>query len=137
MDIDPRQLRYALRVAREGSFVKAAHSLHITQPALSVSIQRLERQLDVRLFERGRRGAKVTPEGEVLLQYASSIENILKRTQSDFRDLVRGSSAPLRIGGSPLSMMTAIPQAIAGLMRDVGPSRSKSGRKATSSSTRR
>ena len=52
--------------ARSGSFTRAAEELNVTQPAVSRMLQRLEDHLDVRLFERGGRGAVLTSEGEAL-----------------------------------------------------------------------
>ena len=47
------QLRILRAIASEGSFKKAADSLYVTQPAVSLQIQNLEKQLDVSLFDRG------------------------------------------------------------------------------------
>ena len=47
------QLRILRAIANEGSFKKAADSLYVTQPAVSLQIQNLEKQLDVSLFDRG------------------------------------------------------------------------------------
>ncbi|WID98846.1 LysR family transcriptional regulator [Bosea vestrisii] len=52
--------------ARSGSFTRAAEELNVTQPAVSRMLSRFESHLGLRLFERGGRGAILTPEGEVL-----------------------------------------------------------------------
>jgi DNA-binding transcriptional LysR family regulator len=67
MDLDLRRLRYFVTVAEELSFVRAAHLLHMTQPALSRQIGALEHDLGTRLFDRDRRGTSLTPAGEQLL----------------------------------------------------------------------
>ena len=54
------QLRILRAIASEGSFKKAADSLYVTQPAVSLQIQNLEKQLDVSLFDRGGRKAQLT-----------------------------------------------------------------------------
>lgn len=59
-----RQLEYAVAVADALHFGRAATACHVTQPALSTQIQLLEELLGVRLFERSRRGASLTPEGQ-------------------------------------------------------------------------
>lgn len=51
--IDLYKLRYFVTVARVGTFVQAAEELHVSQPALSRSIQSLERQFGVTLLDRG------------------------------------------------------------------------------------
>lgn len=52
--------------ARSGSFTRAAEELNVTQPAVSRMLSRFESHLGLRLFERGRQGAVLTPQGEVL-----------------------------------------------------------------------
>jgi DNA-binding transcriptional LysR family regulator len=62
-----RQIEYFLAVAREGQMTRAAHRLHLAQPALSHSIAQLESQLGVALFERHARGVSLTPAGRAFL----------------------------------------------------------------------
>ena len=61
------QLRILRAIASEGSFKKAADSLYVTQPAVSLQIQNLEKQLNVSLFDRGGRKAQLTEAGHLLL----------------------------------------------------------------------
>lgn len=70
MDIDLRLVRYFLVMAEELHFTAAARRLYVSQPALSNQIRRLERQLDVELFERSARGVRLTPAGEAFLPHA-------------------------------------------------------------------
>lgn len=65
-----RQLECLVAVADRLSFRRAAESVAITQPALSLQIQQLERMLGLRLFERDRRRVLVTPAGESLVARA-------------------------------------------------------------------
>lgn len=58
--------------ARSGSFTKAAEELNVTQPAVSRMLSRFEAHLGLRLFERGGKGAVLTPEGEVLYSRVSA-----------------------------------------------------------------
>jgi DNA-binding transcriptional LysR family regulator len=71
--IEVRYLEHALAVASEGSFALAAHSLGISQPALSRSIQSLEAQLQLQLFERSHRRIEPTDAGQVFLDRAREI----------------------------------------------------------------
>lgn len=64
------ELEHFLLVAHEGTFTGAARAAHLTQPALSASIARLEGQLGARLFERGRQGARLTASGTALVPHA-------------------------------------------------------------------
>lgn len=70
-----RELRYFLQVARSGSFTRAAGTLNLAQPALSRQIQKLEHELEVKLFDRVPKGAILTPAGITLAQRAEHILN--------------------------------------------------------------
>lgn len=70
VDLDLRRLRYFITVAEELSFVRAASLLHMTQPALSRQISSLEQDLGTELFERDRRGTRLTLAGKQLLEDA-------------------------------------------------------------------
>ncbi|MBS2013826.1 MAG: LysR family transcriptional regulator [Deltaproteobacteria bacterium] len=63
-------LRHFVLVVQHGTFTAAARHAHVTQPALTASIQRLEQQMGARLFERGRGGASLTAAGDALLPRA-------------------------------------------------------------------
>lgn len=84
MKYDLRKLAQMVAVARAGSFSGAADELHITQPALSRNVAALEKELGIKIFERGRNGASLTPAGalaveatEALLREADSLEHNL------------------------------------------------------------
>ena len=67
------ELRYVVAVAREKHFGRAAESCFVSQPTLSVSIKKLEEELDVRLFERGANEVSVTPIGEEIVRQAQAV----------------------------------------------------------------
>jgi len=66
--IDLRSIRYLLAVVDEGTFARAAEKLRVTQPALSRSVQALERALGVKLLDRGKSGATPTVFGRLLIE---------------------------------------------------------------------
>lgn len=99
--ISLRQLRYFEAVARSRHFGKAAGQCAVTQPALSMQIQELEKTLGVQLIERGRHGVMLTEAGREIAGRAS-------RILADTRDIVdfarrQGSvlAGPLRLGVIP------------------------------------
>ncbi len=68
-----RQLQYAVAVAEELNFRKAAERCFVSQPSLSAQIAELERVLGIQLFERSRRGVFTTPAGERIIPMARAI----------------------------------------------------------------
>jgi LysR family hydrogen peroxide-inducible transcriptional activator len=96
-----KQLRYFEAVARTRHFGKAAEQCAVTQPALSMQIQELEKTLGVQLIERGRHGVLLTEAGREIAGRAS-------RILADTRDIVdfarrQGSvlAGPLHLGVIP------------------------------------
>jgi len=73
MNMTPRQLRAFVGVARSLSFARACEQLHLSQPALSLAIRDLERELGGRLFSRTTRQVRLTPEGADLLPLAEQL----------------------------------------------------------------
>jgi LysR family hydrogen peroxide-inducible transcriptional activator len=67
------ELRYLVAVAQEKSFGRAAQRCFISQPALSVAIQKLEEELQTQLFERGKSEITVTPVGERIVEQAHKV----------------------------------------------------------------
>ena len=92
------ELRYVVAVAREKHFGRAAEACSVSQPTLSVSIKKLEEELDVRIFERGANEVSVTPLGEEIVRQAQAvIEGAaeIKETAKRRKDPLSG---PLRLG---------------------------------------
>ena len=67
------ELRYIVAVAQERSFGRAAQRCFVSQPALSVAIQKLEEELEAQLFERGKTEVTVTPVGERIVEQAQKV----------------------------------------------------------------
>lgn len=86
-DIGARQLAAVLAVAENGSFVAAAAQLHMSQPALTRTIKRVEDVLGVRLFERTTRVVRPTDAGREFVAVAQRIANDLKITAQSMREL--------------------------------------------------
>lgn len=114
--IDPRALRTFLAVCREGSISGAARRIHITQPAVSATINQLEYSIGETLFARARAGITLTPAGEVLRRRAEAIEAMLQQAEREVALAKQQVSGPLVIGGTPGALVSLIPRAVA-LMR--------------------
>ncbi|MFC9895773.1 LysR substrate-binding domain-containing protein [Nocardia sp. NPDC127579] len=93
-----RHLRYFLTVAGELHFGRAAETLGIAQPPLSQSIQRLERDLGVVLFDRSRRTIALTAAGELLVEEARSMLAAEQRLRTLMRKAGAGELGTLRVG---------------------------------------
>src|SRR5262245_36437597 len=86
-DVSSRQLRAVVALARFRSFVAAAASLGVSQPALSRAVQRLERSLGVALFTRSTRSVSLTAAGRDFLPTVERLLNDLDRHLGRMREL--------------------------------------------------
>ncbi|WP_199324641.1 LysR family transcriptional regulator [Phormidium sp. FACHB-1136] len=110
------QLRILKAIAAEGSFKRAADSLYVSQPAVSLQVQNLERQLDVPLFDRGGRRAQLTEAGHLLLSYGDRILSLCQETCRAIEDLQNLQGGTLIIGASQTTGTYLLPRMI-GLFR--------------------
>ncbi len=85
-DIDFHQLSHFLAVAKSGNFTRAANEINISQPALSRSIQKLEKVVGEPLFERQPRGVKLTEIGAFLLVRANQIRDLVDDTFAELNE---------------------------------------------------
>ncbi len=85
------ELKYIVAVAREKHFGKAAEACRVAQPTLSVAIKNLEKELQVKLFERNANEVTVTPLGEEIIRQAQSV---LEQAES-IREIARRGKDPL------------------------------------------
>ena len=81
--MDTELARTFLTVAATGNFVAAASRLHVTQSTVSARIHTLETLLGVRLFQRGRNGAELTPAGKRFLRHAKNLVRTVEQAQHD------------------------------------------------------
>jgi LysR family hydrogen peroxide-inducible transcriptional activator len=92
------ELRYIVAVAHERSFGRAAQRCFVSQPALSVAIQKLEDELGTRLFERGKAEVSVTPVGERIVEQAQKVLEEAARVKELAQAGRNQLSGPLRLG---------------------------------------
>lgn len=114
------QLRILKAIAAEGSFKRAADSLYVSQPAVSLQVQNLERQLDVPLFDRGGRRAQLTEAGYLLLSYGDRILSLCEETCRAIEDLQNLQGGTLIVGASQTTGTYLLPRML-GLFRQKYP----------------
>ena len=110
------QLRILKAIIKEGSFKKAADSLYVSQPAISLQIQNLEKQLNITLFERTNKKATLTEAGSMLLRYGGRILGLCEETCRALEDIQNLQGGSLIIGASQTTGTYLMPRLI-GLFR--------------------
>ncbi|WP_457851530.1 LysR family transcriptional regulator [Achromobacter xylosoxidans] len=95
-----RHLRYFVVLANELHFTRAAERLHIEQPPLSRAIKELEDELGIVLFDRDRRGTRLTEAGSSFLQDARRLFNVLEQGRENARAVAAGLRGSLHIAVS-------------------------------------
>jgi DNA-binding transcriptional LysR family regulator len=103
MELHP--LRVFLTVAMEKSFSRAAEKLLRTQPAISLSIQRLEVELGERLIDRSAKDLLLTDAGKVVLDYARRFENLQGELENSLAEMRDKSAGRLTIGANESSTL--------------------------------
>ena len=99
--MDLREVRTFVAVADLGTVSKAAEHLHITQPALSRQIAKLESELGLKLFDRVGRRLLLTSEGAQMLQQCRGLLNYSHAIREQADGLKRGDAGMLRVSASP------------------------------------
>src|SRR5262249_52024524 len=94
---DLRRLRYFVSVAEELSFSRAAERLYISQQPLSAAIQKLERDVGTRLFDRSSRRVALTAAGEALLPRARVAVAAAEEAYTAARNAAKGIAGVLRV----------------------------------------
>ncbi len=98
-------LRVFLTVANEKSFSRAAEKLLRTQPAISLSIQRLESELGEKLIDRSAKDLLLTDAGEIVFDYARRFEHLQDDLENALRELRDKSAGRLIIGANESSTL--------------------------------
>ncbi len=103
------QLKYVLAVAEHQNFTRAAESSFVTQPTLSMQIQKLEEELDILIFDRSKKPIELTSVGEKIVEQARNIVNESERMQ-DVVDQEKGFiGGTFKLGIIPTVMPTLLP----------------------------
>jgi DNA-binding transcriptional LysR family regulator len=110
--LDLESLRSFYHVARERSFSRAARTLHVSQPAVSVRIKTLEEELGERLFDRARKGVALTEAGAVLYRAAEKIFADVEEARARLRELRESGAGHVRLGCSDTVSLYLLPPAL-------------------------
>ncbi len=113
-----RQLSHLIALADEGRFVAAAERVHLSQAAFSRSIQALEENWGLRLFERGPQGAVLTPAGRTLVERARRLVFDADCLARDAALLRGGLLGELAFGAGPVPAAVLVPPLLAELRRE-------------------
>jgi DNA-binding transcriptional LysR family regulator len=116
MQLDARRMLTFREVARQRSFSRAAEELSLTQSAVSQQVAALERQIGLKLMERGRGGVALTPAGERLLEHASVLAERVELAGRQLEELASGQQRELRVGAFPSALATIVPAAVTRLV---------------------
>jgi DNA-binding transcriptional LysR family regulator len=102
-----RQLEYLTALAREGHFGRAAEACHVSQPALSASLRKLEAELGVQIVQRGQRFEGFTPEGKQVLRWAQRMLAEREELGHTLASMRGGLTGVLHIGAIPTALSIA------------------------------
>ncbi len=113
------QLYYVLAVAEHKNFTLAAEKCFVTQPTLSVQIQKLEEELDVQILSRSKKPIQLTEIGEKIVEQARSIVNQSDRIK-DIVDQQKGFfGGDFKIRIFPAVMPTLLPMFLNNFVKKV------------------
>ena len=112
MSLDSQHLAQFVAIVETGSYRKAAEKLFIAQPALTVSIRKLERDLGVPVFVRSHQGVTLTAAGEALLEYARRALSLIEAGRSAAIAASAGLTGTLRLGFVGSATYSFLPRAL-------------------------
>ncbi|WP_165912350.1 LysR family transcriptional regulator [Novosphingobium sp. PhB165] len=112
--LDLRRLRYLVTLARRGNYARAADDLCLSQPALTRSVQSLERQLGMRLFDRDRSGVSLTPQGQVFVDGAAVLLENAEELERQAGLTAMGKQGRVGFGMAPMPARALLKDALHG-----------------------
>jgi len=118
MSMNLRDLQYFAVVAEHRHLGRAAESLGLSQPALSMSLRRLERFLQTKLVKRTPKGVDLTTSGEAVSTHARRLRLSVEDISREVADLSAGRAGYLRIGTGAGSALHLVPTTYAALLKE-------------------
>ncbi len=104
-----RQLQYALQIAKEMNFSRAAEKLHIAQPSLSQQLSKLEKEIGVLLFQRNTNSVELTYAGGVFMEQAQKIVDHIEQLKQEMGDISQMRKGKLIVGSLPITGSHILP----------------------------
>lgn len=104
IDINLEYYKIFYCVGQSGSITQAAEQLSLSQPAVSQSIRNLERQLNIALFIRTKKGVRLTREGELLFTYVSRGYEYIRQGEAKIREMQDMNLGEIHIGASDMTL---------------------------------
>src|SRR5690554_5862887 len=104
-----RQLQYALQIAKDMNFSRAAEKLHIAQPSLSQQLSKLEKEIGVLLFQRNTNSVELTYAGSVFMDQAQKIVDHIEQLKQEMGDISQIRKGKLIVGSLPITGSHILP----------------------------
>jgi DNA-binding transcriptional LysR family regulator len=115
--LDLKRLQHVVTLADESNFRRAADRVHLSQPAFSRSIQAAERELALKLFDRGPQEARCTPAGAFFVERARALLHQSERLEKDIAMFREREIGDVTFGTGPFPAATLVPMALAELRK--------------------
>src|SRR5262245_57943463 len=111
------ELTHFVLITHQGTFTAAAAEAHLTQPALSASIARLEAAVGARLFHRGKGGTRLTAAGEALLPRARAALAAVDEGKRAVQEVLGLAAGEVRVGAGATACTYFLPPVLAAFRR--------------------
>jgi DNA-binding transcriptional LysR family regulator len=116
--MDLRDIEYFAVIAAHGHLGRAAEALGLGQPALSLSLRRLESSAGAKLVKRTPKGVELTDVGSALLSHVGRLRLAREDLAREMSDLAHGQAGHLRVGASPVTAQGRLADACSTLLKD-------------------
>jgi LysR family transcriptional regulator, hydrogen peroxide-inducible genes activator len=112
------QMEYTVAVGKHGSFITAAENCNVTQPTLSMQIQKLEEELGVKLFDRNHHPIAVTPIGQLVIEQMKSALQETGKVYEIINERKKEIVGKLSVGILPSVAPTILPKILKTFIKD-------------------
>lgn len=110
--MNPKQFKYVLVLAQEGSFSKAAEVLSIRQPSLSQYIKKIEQEVGMELFDRSGGNLCLTDAGRIYIEVGRKMLDLIHQMEERFTDLSEGKTGTITVGISAHRSAALMPRIV-------------------------